>query len=37
MEAYGDGQQWPKIADANPDQKAEDLTVGATLTIPPAN
>ena len=37
VEAYGDGQQWPKIADANPDQKAEDLTVGATLTIPPAN
>jgi len=33
---YGAGSKWKAIADANPGIKARMLTVGSTLTIPPA-
>ncbi|MEW9838134.1 5'-nucleotidase C-terminal domain-containing protein, partial [Mesorhizobium marinum] len=33
---YGQGSKWKAIADANPEVKADDLTIGATLKIPPA-
>lgn len=35
-QAYGDGRKWRTIADANPREKPLTLTIGATLTIPPA-
>jgi outer membrane protein assembly factor BamB len=31
---YGDGHQWPKIAEANPDVSPEKLQVGMKLKIP---
>ncbi|QKV20388.1 5'-nucleotidase C-terminal domain-containing protein [Oricola thermophila] len=31
---YGDGQMWSKIAEANPDMDADNLTIGAELVIP---
>jgi 5'-nucleotidase/UDP-sugar diphosphatase len=34
---YGAGSKWKAIADANPDVDANDLTIGSTLTIPPAS
>jgi 5'-nucleotidase len=33
----GDATKWQAIAAANPDAKAEDLTIGGTLSIPSAN
>ena len=33
---YKDGFQWRRIAEANPKLKAREMTIGATLTIPPA-
>jgi 5'-nucleotidase len=36
-EAYGAGSKWKTIADANPEVKADDLTIGSTLKIPPAS
>lgn len=34
---YGDGMQWHKLQEANPDYVPERLPIGASLTIPPAN
>jgi 5'-nucleotidase len=31
---YGDGNQWKKIAAANPGLNADTLKVGQTITIP---
>ena len=36
-ETYGAGSKWKAIADANPGIKAEDLTIGSTLKVPPAS
>ena len=33
---YGDGSKWRMIADANPDASPDALTIGMSLTIPPA-
>lgn len=33
---YKDGFQWHRIADANPRLKPRQMTIGATITIPPA-
>ncbi len=35
--AYGAGSKWKTIAEANPEIEAGNLTVGATLKIPPAS
>lgn len=32
---YGDGRQWPLIAQANPTVRPDRLTIGTVLTIPP--
>jgi 5'-nucleotidase len=34
---YGDGEKWKLIADANPQYRERGLTIGATLTVPPAS
>ncbi len=34
---YGDATKWKLIADANPTVRARRMTIGATLTIPPAS
>jgi 5'-nucleotidase len=32
---YGEGRQWRRIAEANPDARPRRLRIGQTLTIPP--
>jgi 5'-nucleotidase/UDP-sugar diphosphatase len=34
---YGDGREFTRLRDANPDVDPENLVVGETLTVPPAN
>lgn len=33
-EFYGDGQMWRKLAEANPELDAADLTIGAEMVVP---
>ncbi len=37
LKYYGAGAKWTMIADANPGINVNDLEIGSTLKIPPAN